>query len=250
MPAAKSSSGPSSPQRPWIGASLVAGIVAGGIASLILALGYYSRFPCEPPLGSWSMSAASVALVGPISGAALGLSISGGMVLARRRGGRALHELLFAAAGGVIGGLVPCLIGVVGYGSLSAPYIGTDLAALGVLVATTLLGASLSLPAATGRVSEVSPSATLVCSALASTLVIMPFGLVVAGLVAAALPLAALREILYFLGGACHDAPLVLAALSLGIAAIFGALVGTFIGLSCDLASLLRNSWSLVAQRR
>jgi len=236
------------PPLVWARAALAAGLAAGALGSLAIALGYYARFPDRPPLGTWSLSAASVAVAGPLSGAALGLSICGGIVLARRRGGRA--RLLGAAGGGAVGAILPSLIGVVGYGSLSAPYAGTDLAAFGVLVAAVLLGALLSLPAATGRVSELSRGATLACSALGSALVILPFGLAVAGIVAAVLPLATIRELLRLLGGASFDAPLVLGALALGLAAVFGALVGAFIGLTSDLAALLRNTWSLLARRR
>jgi hypothetical protein len=239
-----------SPPLPWFAVALRAGLVAGLLGSAALALGYSLMHPDVPPFHSWPVSVASILLSGALSGASLGLAICGGMVVARRRGGRAVHEVFGAAGGAVVGGLLPSAIGVLGFGSLSTPYIGTDLAAAGVLVAALILGTLLSLPAATGRVSTVSRGATLACSALASALVIIPFGLTIAGLTAAELPLPVIRKLLrLFHAASGGDFSLVLGAFSAALAVVFGAIVGAAIGIASNLAALLRQSWSLTARR-
>lgn len=235
---------------PWASVAARAGLVAGALGSACLALGYYLANPHIPSFHSWPVSIAAIVLGGALSGVSLGLAICGAIVVARRRGGRAVHEALAAAGGGVLGSLVPSAIGVLGFGSLSTPYIGTDIAAIGVLVAGLLLGALLSLPAATGRPLEVSRRAALVCSLLAGVLVIIPFGATIAGIVVAVLPFAVIRDIFDGLRGAIADSSMVLALLSLAAAVIFGALFGAFIGLAGNLAALLRDSWLLMSRSR
>jgi len=244
MPASAPVSSPS----PWAPVALRAGLVAGALGSACLALGYAMANPQVPPFHSWPVSVAAILLGGALSGASLGLAICGGMVVARRRGGRAAHEAFGAAAGGVVGSLVPSGIGVLGFGSLSTPYIGTDIAAIGVLVAGLLLGALLSLPAATGRAPDASRRAALVCSALASALVIVPSGLTISGIVVAVLPFPVIRQIFDFLHDAVADSSMTLAMISVGAAVVFGALFGAFIGLATTLAALLRKSWSLMSR--
>lgn len=241
---------PACPSTSWSRVALRAGLVAGLLGSATLVLGYVSAFPKVPPLHSWPVSVAAILLSGALSGVSLALAIGGGMVIARRRGGRVVHEVLAAAGGGAVGSLLPSGIGVLGFGTLPSPYIGTDVAAAGVIVAALSLGALLSLPAATGRASAVSRGATLVCSALASALVIIPFGGTIAGIVAAALTVPVLRQILRVLHGVCDDSTIVLGVFSVGLAVIFGALVGASIGLVGNLAALLRKSWSLASRPR
>lgn len=238
------------PPLPWVRVALRAGVVAGLLGSAALALGYVSAFPDVPPLGSWSLSVAAILLAGSLSGASLGLAISGGMAVGRRRSGRAVHEVMGAIVGGAVGSILPSAIGVLGFGSLSCPYIGTDIAALGVLVAAVILGTLLSSPRATGRAREVSIGASTLCSALASVLVIIPFGATIAGIVAAALPLATIRQILRILGGALDDSALALGAVALALALVFGAITGAFVGLAGSLAALLRDTWSLTLTSR
>jgi hypothetical protein len=242
-------SAPVSPPSPWAPVALRAGLVAGILGSACRALGYYLANPNVPSFHSWPVSVAAILLGGALSGASLGLTICGGIVLARRRGGRAVHVALAAAGGGVVGSLVPSGIGVLGFGSLSTPYIGTDIAAIGVLVAGLLLGTLLSLPAATGRAAGVSRRAAFVCSLLASVLVIIPFGATIAGIVVAVLPFAVIRQIFDALHAAITNSSLILAVLSVGAAVIFGALFGAFIGLASNLAALLRESWALMRSR-
>lgn len=228
---------------------MCAGLVAGVLGSAALALGYYLEYPVRPPIHSWPVSITSILLAGALSGITLGLGICGGMVVAGRRGGRAVLEVFGAAAGGVVGSLLPSGFGVLGFGSLSKPYIGTGIAAFGVLVAALLLGTLLSLPAATGRVRAVSCGATLTCSLLASALVIIPFGVTIAGIVATAMPLPVIRQILTVFCDVSDDPAIALGALTLGLAVVFGALVGAFIGLASNLAALLRQSWALMSRR-
>lgn len=246
MPAPALASAPSS----WIPVALRGGVVAGLLGSTALALGYFLAHPDVPALHSWPVTVTAILLSGALSGASLALAVCGGMEVARRRGGGAMQEVFGAAGGGVVGGLLPSAIGVLGFGSLSSPYIGTDVAAVGVLVAALLLGTLLSLPAATGRASEISRGAALGCSALASVLVIVPFGVTLAGIVASELPFPVIRQILRVLRGAGADYTFAAVALTIGLAVVFGAIFGAFIGIAGNLAALLRQSWSVTPRRR
>lgn len=240
MPAPTSAAAPPS----WTPVALRGGVVAGLLGSTALALGYFLAHPDVPALHSWAVTVTAILVSGALSGASLGLAVCGGMALARRRGGGAVQEVLGAAAGGVVGSLLPSAIGVLGFGSLSTPYIGTDVAAVGVILAALLLGTLLSLPAATGRASELSRGRALGCSALASVLVIVPFGVTLAGIVVSELPFPVIREILRVLRGADANYTFAAVALTLGLAVVFGAIFGAFIGLAGNLAALLRRSWT------
>jgi hypothetical protein len=226
---------------PWIPSALRGGVIAGLIGSTALVLGYFLAHPDEPALHSWPVTVTTILLSGALSGASLGLAIGGGMAVARRRGG-AMPEVFGAAGGGVAGSLLPSSIGVLGFGSLSTPYIGTHVAVVGVLVAALLLGTLLSLPAAMGRASGVSRAAALGCSALASVLVIVPFGVTLAGIVASELSFPVIRQLLRVLRGADADYTFAAIALTGGLAVVFGAVVGAFVGLAGTLAALLRRS--------
>ncbi|MEZ4451262.1 MAG: hypothetical protein R3B09_17415 [Nannocystaceae bacterium] len=231
--------------RPWLHVSLTAGLGAGLLGALALLSGYHLRAPSPAARHLGGERRVTVG-ASALSGAVLAASMAGGIVFARRRSSRRSHEILGASAGGVIGGILPALIAVVGYGSLSAPYIGTDVAAVSVVVTALALGTLLAWPASTGRAREVSKPFALGCSLLATTLVIIPFGLGTAGLAVSLLPLAELRGILAelrgILGGvegAHESAWLAEILLSLGIALSFGAVIGAFIGLACDVAEVL-----------
>lgn len=234
----------------WIPLALRSGVLAGLLGSTALALGYFLAHPDIPALHSWPVTVSAILLSGALSGASLGLAVCGSMAFARRRGGGTVSEVLGAAGGGVAGSLLPSAIGVLGFGSLSTPYIGTDVAAAGVLVAAFLLGTLLSLPAATGRDSQVSPRAAFGCSALASVLVIVPFGVTIAGIVASELPFPVIRQILRVLRGADADYTFAAVALTLGLAVVFGAIFGAFIGLAGNLAAQLRRSLPGTPRRR
>jgi hypothetical protein len=241
MPAPALASVPSS----WIPVAVRGGVVAGLLGGAALALGYFLAHPDVPALHSWPVTVTAILGAGALSGVSLALSVCGGLAIARRRGGGTMQEVLWAAGGGVVGSLLPGAIGVLGFGSLSTPYIGTDVAAVGVLVAALLLGTLLSLPAATNRAFAGSRGAALGCSALASILVIVPFGVTLAGIVASELPFPVIRQILRFLRGADADYVFAAVALTIGLAVVFGAIVGAFIGLAGNLAALLRRGWSV-----
>lgn len=245
---------PMTPPRPsprWLGASLRAGALAGVLGTLTLALGYYARFPGCPPLAdSWSISLATIMTAGTVSGTSLGLGIGGGMIAARRRSQRWGPLAAGAAAGAILSGTVPSAIGTIGFGSLPSSYIGTDIAAAGVLVAIIVLGAMLSRPSTTGRESTIPAAPTLLCSALAATMVIVPFGLTIASIVAAVLPLDVIRELLYFVGGPHDESVPVLGIFSLLLAGVFGTLAGVFVALTDELAGILRDVWPSLREDR
>lgn len=230
------------PKKPRTDYTLWAGVAAGFVAALVIGGGYFLRFPASP-LGSWTVFAVSALGVGVLSGGCLGAGVAAGhMMFARTHGGVA-RQCVGAGLGAFAGGLVPSLLGVVGYGSLSAPYAGTDLAAMGVLSACFVFSVLFSLPVCRGQTSALGLSKQVLCATGAAALVIIPFGVTAASMATAALPLDVLRQMLAVIGGSNADSLVVLCSLSAAIALVFGMLVGTFVGLTHELARLLRSAW-------
>ena len=137
-----------------------------------------------------------------------------------------------------------------GFWSMNNLRIPVGIAAAGVLVAIIVLGAMLSRPSTTGRESTIPAAPTLLCSALAATMVIVPFGLTIASIVAAVLPLDVIRELLYFVGGPHDESVPVLGIFSLLLAGVFGTLAGVFVALTDELAGILRDVWPSLREDR
>ena len=238
------------PRSNWIPSALLAGVSAGAAGSLVIALGYYLRYPTlfEPEL--WLPWSAAIIAFGLVSGGLLALSICGGIVRARRRAARGetgwrASDILGASIGAVVGGVFPSVVGVVGYGSMSLPYAGTDVASMAVFVCFMLLAGLGSLPSSLGERDAGPRGPALAASALAACLVVIPFGLTIAGLVTSELPLPVIRDIVDALGGAgTRQTAFGLGAFALVMTAALGVFVGSFIALTARLATLLRALWT------
>ncbi len=215
-------------------------------------MGYYLKFPGDPPLcGTWLVSLPTIVLAGTISGLSIGVSIAGGIVLSRRKWGTRTAPIIGASLGAVVGGILPSAIGVLGFGSLNEPYAGTGLAATTVFIAALLLGTLLSLPGATGQTTPISGRASLGCSALASILVVVPFGLTVSGIVTTALPMEGIWHLQSLIEQTLGGGVLfVQSVLALGLTLLAGIVVGTFIGLTAELATILRTTWATMSRMR
>lgn len=232
-------------RRPrWPLVAALAGAGAGSIAALSLACAYYLRFPDIGAGWSWSMWAASIAVMAPTCTAVWGVVCCGGLAIGRRRG----RPLLGAAIGGAIGSLLPSLVATVGYGSLHAPYPGTGPIAFSVLLGIYLFASLGSLPAATGRRSELSRGRTLLASALASLAVAMPFGLVCATLITHVFPEPVVRSVVATLGDSpCDDSLAVLASMGVLVSGTAGAALGVYLGLTTRLATIIRRAMPTAA---
>ncbi len=237
---------PASPGPSWARGAAGSGVIAGVVGSSVLAGGYYLKYAAALPRFEWLPWSLSIVSFGLLSGLFIAVSICGGIVLARRRAalgvsGVRSNDIFGAAVGAVVGGLFPCLIGVVGYGSLTLPYAGTDLASATVFVTAMLLGGLCSLPAATERDYDGPRWRALALGFLAAALVVIPFGLTIAGAFTAELTLPVIREILYTIGGASVDHSHVVLGLFAGaLSVLLGALFGSIIGVTTRLAALLR----------
>jgi hypothetical protein len=221
----------------WSAAAAFAGAVSGSLAAALLAASYYLRFACMGPEWSWSTWMISIAILAPVSGAAFGVLACGGVVLGRRKG----RPLLGAMIGGALGGIIPSLVGTVGYGSLHAPYAGTGPILLSVLCGLLCFTLLASLPASTNADRTTTRSRSVLASTLAALLVTVPFGLVAATGLTTLFPEDVVRGIVNWIGNSPTDSsPCVLAALGLGIAVFLGAGLGLFTGLTAQLAGILR----------
>ncbi len=230
----------------WARSAARSGLLAGAAGSSVLAGGYYLKYAAILPRFEWLPWSLSILGFGLLSGLFISLAICGGVVLTRRRAAAGApgirgNDIVGASVGAVLGGLFPCLIGVVGYGSLSLPYAGTDLASATVFVTAMLLAGLCSLPEATERDYDGPRGRALALGFLAAALVVIPFGLTIAGIFTAELTLPVIREILYTIGGAAVDqSQLVLGLFAAALSVAIGALFGSIIGATTRLAALLR----------
>ncbi|MCA9691445.1 MAG: hypothetical protein KC636_17710 [Myxococcales bacterium] len=234
------------PSTSWLRSALAAGVTAGTAGALVLALGFYVQFPDVLAEHLWLPWSTAIVVFGVLSGATLGAAICGGMVAAQRLAARGApgwlaNDLVGAGVGAGVGGLLPSAVGVVGYGSLTLPYAGTGLLSMSVFTTFLLLAGLCSLPASTGQASRGSPRRAAACALLAAGLVVIPFGLTIAGIIAAALPLPVIRQLIRALGGAhATDSLLLLSLFAALLSLLLGAFVGPFIALSRRLTGILQ----------
>lgn len=139
-------------------AHLWAGVVAGAISGTLGSGIYWLKFSHRWP-GSFAVFAAAV--VGYLL--VCGLAVGGAQALAAGRSSKTPALLLYAAAFGI----VPGFIGVLGFGSLHAAYMGNELILVTCLVGglTYVVGAAQT-PTARGRMLAAA-SALVVAGALA-----------------------------------------------------------------------------------
>ena len=163
-------------QGPWVlravGAGLAAALLGVGIGT-----SQYLALPGTEIL-DWSSMPWVILSYAGLCGVLGGLGIGGGMVLALGSGGRpsALRSIGGAALGGLVGCMAPTVVGIIGFGSIPAPYLGTANIVFCILVASSAF-VSLWAPRFVDR-----PRVALVprigLATLASTITLGALGLV------------------------------------------------------------------------
>jgi hypothetical protein len=122
--------------RAWFVRAALAGVLAISLGAL-LCTSRYVALPGALELDwSWVQMPLAIALFVLVSGVSLGVGVGGATLFAARRGARVPGLLLAGAIGGALGGLAPGVLGIAGFGSLSAPYAGTA-----NILSSSLLGA-------------------------------------------------------------------------------------------------------------
>lgn len=220
----------------WLGAltALPSGLAIGG--------SYYVEYLGHERLQagwSWELWILAVVLATPIIGAFW----AAGTVWGLRRLGVRLGPTLAGFVGGTLGGVVPMVICVGGFGSLHAPYVGTANVAFGLL---TGFAAFAVLHAITPPAGDIEPSWR--ARALATVLVIAPFGLIVMAAVSLLLPWSVIVGVRDYLYAQNHDAPTIVLVGAMLSAPVLGGILGALLGMVTALSRLLARApkaWTL-----
>lgn len=210
--------------RYWGLRAALVGLLACGIGA-VLCTANYLALPGAERL-DWSRMPLAIALFVAVCGIAVGVCVGGATLLATRRD--PLGLLLAGAAGGALAGVAPGILGIAGFGSLSAPYAGTANIMGSILVASIAFVALWSpqlFPRRAGR----SLLRHLGHATLASVISLGAFGMVA-------------WSVLGGLGWIPTFDPLADAAMAVGIVrfavlggALLGAAGGAAIGAACGL---------------
>lgn len=122
--------------RVWSLRAAITGVLAIGLGAL-LCTSRYVALPGALEL-DWELARMplAIALFVLVSGVSLGMGLGGATLFAARRGARVPGLMLAGALGGALSGLAPGVLGIAGFGSLSAPYAGTA-----NILGSSLLGA-------------------------------------------------------------------------------------------------------------
>lgn len=219
--------------RAWSLRAALTGVTAIALGAL-LCTSRYVALPGALEL-DWDLARMplAIALFVLVSGVSIGMGVGGATLLAARHGARVPGLLLAGALGGALAGLAPGVLGVAGFGSLSAPYAGTV-----NILSSTLLGAiafvALWSPQLYPRHRGRSFVLHLGQAAIASVVSLGAFGMIAWSLVRT-------------LGGvpsfhAMADAALVLGLVpfSLLVGGLLGAIGGAAIGAACGLVGRMR----------
>lgn len=218
--------------RAWSLRAALTGVLAIGLGAL-LCTSRYVALPGALEL-DWELARMplAIAVFVLVSGVSLGMGLGGATLLAARRGARVPGLMLAGALGGALGGLAPGVLGIAGFGSLSAPYAGTA-----NILGSSLLGAiafvALWSPQLYPRRSERSLLLHLGQAAIASVVSLGAFGMIAWSLVRT-LGVPSFR--------ALADAALLIGLLpfSLLVGALLGATGGAAIGAACGLVGRMR----------
>jgi len=119
---------PSRPLPPnrgiWGLRAAAAGIAATALAATLATM-TYRGIPGTHAL-DWTRLGPAIVLFVLVTGICIGTFVGLGTRWATRAGTRSLTRLVLGgAAGGAVGGIIPGFMGVAGFGSLHAPYLGT-----------------------------------------------------------------------------------------------------------------------------
>lgn len=208
-------------------------------SGLVIAAIYYLRNVAQPAMQdgwSWGLWTLAMAVAIPIIGGLWAAGASWGVRRATKRAGTPAIDGFF---GGWLGGLIPMAISIGGFGAFSVPYVGTALIGFGVLLSFSLFATLHDMEPEPGR-----PQPSWRARALASVLVVVPFGLAAMATVALVFPWSTLVVIREFLAantsgwGASTTVWAVITAPFMG--GILGALLGLVTSLSRIFAAVPR----------
>lgn len=118
----------------WLLRAALSGIVAIGLGATLGTFRYVA-LPGAEAL-DWSRMPLAIAVFVLVGGVSVGVAVGGATLLAVRRGAGVPGLMAAGALGGVLGGVAPGILGIAGFGSLSAPYAGTA-----NILGSSLLGA-------------------------------------------------------------------------------------------------------------
>jgi hypothetical protein len=214
--------------RAWFLRAALVGVSAIALGAL-LCTSRYVALPGALELDwSWVRMPLAIALFVLISGVSLGVGVGGATLFAAHRGARVPGLLLAGAIGGALGGLAPGVLGIAGFGSLSAPYAGTA-----NILSSSLLGAiafvALWSPQLFPRSRQRSLLLHLGRAAIASVVSLGAFGMIAWSLVGT------LGFIPSFHALANTSLAIGLLPFSLLVGALLGAIGGAAIGAACAL---------------
>lgn len=106
----------------WALRAASAGLLACGLGAVI-GTSRYLMLPGAERL-DWSVMPLVIAAFTLITGLSMGLCLGATTRFAARRGAGLAGLMAAGAVGGVLAGIVPGILGIAGFGSLSAPYMG------------------------------------------------------------------------------------------------------------------------------
>ena len=221
---------PVSVPRAWSLRAASAGVLALTVGALLCASRYVALPGALDLDWSWPHMPLAIVVFVLVSGISLGMGIGGATLFAARRGSGVPGLLLAGAIGGSLGGLAPGVLGIAGFGSLSAPYAGTA-----NILSSSLLGAiafvALWSPQLFPRRRELPLLLHLGRAAVASVVSLGAFGMIAWSLVGT------LGIIPDFHALADAAKALGLIPFSLLVGALLGALGGAAIGSACALVA-------------
>jgi hypothetical protein len=120
--------------RAWFARAALTGILAITLGAL-LCTSRYVALPGALDL-DWGRMPLAIGLFVLVAGVSVGVCVGGTTLLAAHRGARVPGLMAAGAVGGLLAGVAPGILGIAGFGSLSAPYAGTA-----NILSSTLLGA-------------------------------------------------------------------------------------------------------------
>ncbi len=162
-------------KSPWVLRALAAGLVAFSVGVALGASRYFS-LPGAMRM-DWALMIPAIVGYAALTGALAGLGLGGGMSIAVRKGGArvTLARLLMGSTlGGALGGTLPAVIGIAGFGAQTGPYAGTaNILGSSLLAATIFVALWAPHLHQDGRLGALP---RLGLSALASTLAVASVG--------------------------------------------------------------------------
>lgn len=161
--------------QPWALRATLAGLASCGIGAVVGTHLYLAQ-PGAARL-DWEVMPAFIVLFGVLCGLSLGGCMGATTRFAARRGAGVGGLMVAGALGGVLAGVAPGVVGIAGFGSLSAPYMGTA-NILGSCLVGVIAFVALWSPSLFPRRREISALRHLGHATVASVVSLGAFGMV------------------------------------------------------------------------